>query len=455
MPDTPKVLFSRPSGRATRRIGIVALAVALIAAACSSSEDSAAVAADDSAADEGAATTEAAETEASDDAEEPEESGGDDAELPASNVTPDPDFDYASHDYSADPVQSALNAGPNNAAFPPPIVDPVAIVSGGPPPDGIPPIDNPIFISQAEAASFIADGDEPVVVVDLNGEARAYPISILIWHEIVNDEIGGVPVTVTYCPLCNSALTFDRRFGDRVLDFGTSGRLYQSALVMYDRQTESLWAHFTGQGIVGHFAGAQLDLIPTQTLSFDQFAELHPDGVVLSSDTGFSRNYGTNPYVGYDDETTQPISGFISQPIDERLASKRRVVGVVDEAGPVAITLSSLAESGVLTVDADGRNLVLFHQGGLASSLDDQFIADGADIGQTGVFIPEGPDGQALTFTASGDDTWTDAETGSTWVINGLATDGPLAGERLVAVPHLDTFWFSWSTYRPGTILVE
>ena len=436
-----------------RRLGALVLALALVAAACSDSSDSSDAGADDDVAADAASGDDSVES----DDEESDSSDDDEPAptLPAGNVTPNPDYDYASHDYSGDPVQSALNAGPDNPAFPPPIVDPFDIVSGGPPPDGIPPIDDPIFVTQEEAESFIADVDEAVVVVEVNGEAKAYPISILIWHEIVNDEIGGVPVTVTYCPLCNSALAFDRRLGDRVLDFGTSGSLYQSALVMYDRQTESLWAHFTGQGLVGHFAGAQLDLIPAQTLSIAQYAELHPDGLVLSTDTGWARNYGTNPYVGYDNEETEPIGGFISQPIDERLRSKRRVVGVVDEAGPIAITLSTLSETGVLAVDQDGRNLVLFHQSGLSSSLDDQAISNGADIGQTGVFIPVGPDGEALTFSTTGDGEWTDAETGSVWSINGLATDGPLAGERLTAVPHVDTFWFAWATYRPGTLLVE
>lgn len=450
MVDTSRSQLPLLGSSSSRRIVPVLLALALVAAACSTSAGS----------EEGVAGEQVgAEDDGSDGDTEDESSDADTDEssptLPPSNLTPDSDYDYLSHDYSGEPVQSALNAGPDNPSFPPPLVDPLDIVSGGPPPDGIPPIDNPIFITQAEAESFISGSDEAVVVVEIKGEAKAYPISILIWHEIVNDEIGGVPVTVTYCPLCNSALAFDRRLGDRVLDFGTSGRLYQSALVMYDRQTESLWAHFTGQGIVGHFAGAQLDLIPAQTLSIGQYAELHPDGLVLSTDTGYSRNYGTNPYVGYDNETSEPISGFISQPIDERLASKRRVVGVVDEAGPIAITLSTLSEPGVLHIDTEGRNLVLFHRSGLASSLDENLVAEGDDVGQTGVFLPEGPDGEALTFSVGGEGIWTDAETGSSWSINGLATDGPLAGERLAAVPHVDTFWFAWATYRPGTVLVE
>ncbi len=442
-----------------RRQGALLLSLALVASACTDSGSSEDATGDADASGEASGSSsgsdESNEVEAQDAAAEDVATSEDENSFPEPNVTPDPDFDYNGHDYSGTPVQSALNAGPDNPAFPPPIVNPGDIVSGGPPPDGIPPIDDPSFVSLEEAQSFITDGDEAVVVVEINGEAKAYPVSILIWHEIVNDEIGGVPVTVTYCPLCNSAVAYDRRLGDRVLDFGTSGRLYQSALVMYDRETESLWAHFTGQGIVGHFSGAQLDLVPAQTLSIGQFGELYPDGVVLSTDTGYVRDYGLNPYVGYDSESSQPISGFISQPIDERLVTKRRVVGVVDEAGPIAVTLSSLAEAGTLTITEEGRNVVLFHRSGLASALDDSSISGGFDVGQTGAYIPAGPDGEVLTFSVAGNGVWTDAETGSSWSINGRAIDGPLAGARLTAIPHVDTFWFAWATYRPGTILVE
>ena len=135
------------------------------------------------------------------------------------------------------------------------------IVSGGPGRDGIPPIDEPHFTSAGEAAGWL-DPREPVMVVVEADDARAYPLQILIWHEIVNDTVGGIPVAVSYCPLCNSAVAYDRRLDGRVLEFGTSGRLYQSALVMYDRQTESLWSHFTGQGVIGALTGEQLRVGP-------------------------------------------------------------------------------------------------------------------------------------------------------------------------------------------------
>ncbi len=358
--------------------------------------------------------------------------------------------------YDAEPVDSALRGDRTNPGFPTPVIDPSLIRSGGVPPDGIPPIDDPIFLT-VDQVDFLTD-EEAVVVVEVDGEAKAYPIQVLIWHEIVNDTFGDTPVSVTFCPLCNSALAFDRRFGDRVLDFGTSGELYQSALVMYDRQTESLWAHFTGQGLVGHYAGAELDFIPAQTVSWAQFRDAHPDAQVLSRQTGASRPYGDNPYPGYDAEDSDPIGNFFNGDVDRTLASKARVVGIADEGGPVAVRLEDLEVNPVIPITTDGRNLVVFHQPGLASSLDSFQVDGGRDVGQTGVFVAAAPDGTELTFSPTGDPAdgaFTDTETGSTWNVLGQAVDGPLAGERLEQAAHLDTFWFAWATYRPGTVIVD
>ena len=137
------------------------------------------------------------------------------------------------------------------------IVPYVAILSGGPPKDGIPAIDHPAFIGVRAANSWLAP-TEPVIALQIGRDARAYPVRVLVWHEIVNDTVGGVPVAVTYCPLCNTAIAFERRVHGRVLDFGTTGRLHYSNLVMYDRQTESWWQQATGQSIAGAFTGTQL-----------------------------------------------------------------------------------------------------------------------------------------------------------------------------------------------------
>lgn len=374
----------------------------------------------------------------------------------ASANTSDPESEKVV-DRSED-VPSALSGDRNHDSFPPALVEVSDIQSGGPGPDGIPSIDSPVF-APVEEIDFLSD-EEAVVVVQIDELVRAYPVQILIWHEIVNDVIGDVPVTITYCPLCNSALAFDRRLGDRLLDFGTSGELYQSALVMYDRQTESLWAHFTGQALVGHLAGEQLELIAAQTISFETFVEDYPDGLVLTKDTGAIRSYGLNPYAGYDDVATDPIGTFISQPIDDSLPAKQRVVGVIAPGGPVAVTLDELAEDGVIHIGGDSglrsdTAIVVLHQNGLASALDASEIDGGKDVGQTGVFIPVSSEGTELTFSRSSDGAgFVDDETGSTWTITGVATQGPLAGEVLRSIPHIDTFWFAWSTYRPDAVLV-
>ena len=409
------------------------LVLALVAAACSGSGD------------ESEATAEAV------DAGEEASEAGSSGEQSDPGV-PDPNFDYATVNYDLDPAGDALRDDRRNAAFPPPVIEPSLIRSGGVPPDGIPPIDSPNFVPTSDV-DFLTD-DEAVVSVEIDGDARAYPVQILIWHEIVNDEIGGIPVSVTYCPLCNSALAFDRRFGDRVLDFGTSGELYQSALVMYDRQTGSLWAHFTGQGLVGHYAGAELGFVPAQTISFAQFRAAHPEGQVLTQDTGASRQYGVNPYVGYDNENTDPIGQFFNGEIDRSELAKARIVGINDDAGSIAIRFEDLASQPVVQVTEDGRNLVVFHIPGLASALDVGQISEGRDVGQTGVFTAAAPDGTALTFTNDGEN-FVDDQTGTTWNILGQGIDGELAGERLEPITHLDTFWFAWATYRPGTVVIE
>lgn len=201
-------------------------------------------------------------------------------------------------------VPSALD-NPTDEGFPAPFLDPAELLSGGPPPDGIPSIDEPKFLA-VEEVDFLED-DEPVLALQVGEETRAYPVQVLIWHEIVNDTVDGIPVAVTYCPLCNSAVAYDRRLDDRVLSFGTSGMLYNTALVMYDRQTESLWSHFTGQALIGHLTGAQLDVFPMSTISWADWRDANPDGLVLSRDTGHDRDYGTNPYPGYDDVDTAPF----------------------------------------------------------------------------------------------------------------------------------------------------
>ena len=344
-------------------------------------------------------------------------------------------------------VPSGLAAarGGNVAGLPEPAVPIAELHSGGPPPDGIPPIDQPHFVP-ASSVDFVAD-NEPVLAVEIGGEARAYPVQILIWHEIVNDTVGGIPVAVTYCPLCNSAIAYDRRVARRVLSFGTSGLLWNSALVMYDRQTETLWSHFTGAAIVGTLTGTELRTFPVATVPWKLWRDAHPAGLVLSRDTGFERAYGSNPYPGYDDVNSRPF--LFEGDVDGRFTAMTRVIGIQRGEQAVAVPLVDLRERRVVTVSVGGRNLTVWWASGTASALDANGIADGNDVGATGVFVARA-DGASLTFTPSATG-FVDDQTGSSWNLLGQATSGPLAGRQLEAVEHVDTFWFAWSTFRPDT----
>jgi hypothetical protein len=334
--------------------------------------------------------------------------------------------------------------------FPESLVERSLIVSGGPPPDGIPSIDEPVF-QRADTVDWL-EPEEAVLALDLDGSMRAYPVQVLMWHEIVNDVVDGRPVTVTYCPLCNSGVAFDPRVGGEILDFGTSGSLYHSALVMYDRQTETLWTHFDGRAVVGTLVGTQLELLSLATVSWRDFRETHPEAPVLTRETGHDRPYGRNPYGAYD-QMDGPLPGFFAGDVDARNAAMARVVGLGSGDGAVAVALEHLARVGTTHTMLDGRPVVVWHVPGTASSLQAPTVAGGDDIGATGAFVAVGPDGP-LAFERDGR-RFTDRETGSEWNLFGEAVAGPLTGFRLTPVPHLDTFWFAWSTYQPDTGLIR
>jgi hypothetical protein len=369
---------------------------------------------------------------------------------PAEPTTTQAPVDLAEDGFPEGP--SALD-DMESAAFPPPLVDTSGIISGGPPPDGIPPIDEPQFIDVSAADEWISD-EEPVVVIDVNGDVRAYPVQVMIWHEIVNDVVGGVPVAVTYCPLCNSAISYVRTIEGQETTFGTSGRLYASALVMYDRATESLWTHFDGRAVVGVLTGHRLEPVASPLLSWADFKSSHPDGLVLDrSATGVRRSYGTNPYQGYDNPNSRPFL-FIGD-VDERSAAMQRVVGVRDDDAARAWSLEAVSDEVVAATNTElgDRPLVILWSAGQASALDASQVASGRDVGSVGVFSPV-VDGQTLTFSIE-DDSFVDEETGTIWNITGRAVSGELADAQLERVPHLDTFWFAWATYAPGTDLIE
>jgi hypothetical protein len=218
----------------------------------------------------------------------------------------------------------AIYRGEDVEGAPEPLVDLAEIRSGGPPPDGIPSIDDPKFLG-VDDVDFLEE-NEPVLAVDIDGDVRAYPVQILMWHEIVNDTVGGVP---SRSRTARSATRQWPTTGDvdgQILEFGTSGLLWNSALVMYDRQTETLWSHFTGEGIVGELTGTEIDKFPVATVPWGAWRDANPDGLVLSRDTGFERSYGRNPYPGYDDVTSQPF--LFEGEVDGRYTAMTRIVGV-------------------------------------------------------------------------------------------------------------------------------
>ena len=341
-------------------------------------------------------------------------------------------------------VPSALH-DPFGSGHPEPLVD-LDEIRGIVPPDAIPALEDPAFEPAAEV-DWLA-GVEPVLALEINGDARAYPLRIMTWHELVNGTVGGVPVTVSYCPLCNSAVAYDRRVGERILDFGTSGALFNSALVMYDRQTESLWSHYTGQAIIGHLTGAELDLIPIQTVSFEKFLSSHPDGQVLGLDTGHFRRYGQNPYEFYD-SNNRPF--LFSGPFDDRLEPITRVLALRDGGEGAVVPYDVLAERRVVPFTFAGRELVALFEPGTASALDRPRIEDGRDVGATGVFVRT-LDGQPLELSADAAGGFVDAASGFVYDILGRPVDG--SGAALEPVEHLDTFWFAAAAFYPDAEII-
>jgi len=258
------------------------------------------------------------------------------------------------------------------------------IMSGGPGKDGIPAVDKPKF-QNARDERRIAER-EAVIGVSINGDTRAYPVQILMWHEIVNDTVGGVPVAVTYCPLCNAAIVFDRRTPSGTLTFGTTGKLRKSDLVMYDRQTQSWWQQFTGKAIVGALTGQKLRILPARLEAFSLFRKRHPSGrVMVPSDRRF-RPYGRNPYKGYDTSSTPFL---FKGEFPKGINPMSRVVVIRERENASAVTLELLRQKQHITL----AGVHLTWSKGQASALDRQTVAGGRDVGNV-VAQRKGSDGK-------------------------------------------------------------
>ncbi len=322
------------------------------------------------------------------------------------------------------------------------------LLSGGPSRDGIPPIDEPKFISVEKAKSWIGD-KEPVIFLEINKKVKAYPISVLMWHEIVNDTLGDKKISVTFCPLCNSAIVFDRVLDGVEYDFGTSGLLRNSDLVMYDRQTESLWQQFTGEGIVGSMVEKQLKFLPSSLVSFKDVYTSFPNALILSKDTGFNRDYGRNPYSGYDDINQSPF--LFDKKTDDRLRPMQKVLTLSLNNTDKAYTYDALKKD--IVYNDKELDLVLFYKKGTNAALDRSLIRHSKDDGSYTVYSNL-LNGEKFNFLYK-DGKFIDKNTNSIWNIFGQAIDGELKGKQLNPIVHADHFWFSWAVFKPKTLIYK
>lgn len=304
------------------------------------------------------------------------------------------------------------------------------IRGGGPPMDGIPSIDNPVFAS-VDNSQFMSNSDT-VIGLEVNGTSKAYPLSILVWHEIVNDEIGGIPVSVTYCPLCYTNQVFERVIDGETVEFGTSGKLYNSNLLMYDRLTESYWSQALGMAVTGKLTGYKLNLIPFDVITWGDWKILHPDTLVLTTDTGHIRAYTTDPYGNY---YTEPRIMFPVDHEDDRMHPKEIILGFNYDNVYKAYKQSDV-ESNVIINDSIDKTPVM---------LISLFSQNSRAFERT-------LDGEVLDFDYV-ENKIIDKQTNSEWNYDGLSISGQYSGKQLKRLPMEPGFWFEWAAFHPNTLV--
>jgi hypothetical protein len=304
------------------------------------------------------------------------------------------------------------------------------IRGGGPPKDGIPSIDNPIF-ANIQGSHFMSDSDT-VIGLEINGETKAYPLFILVWHEIINDNVGGTPVAVTYCPLCYTNQVFERVIDGQEVEFGTSGKLYNSNLLMYDRLTESYWSQALGMAVKGELTGYQLNLIPFDVITWGDWKKLHPDTLILTTDTGYIRSYATDPYGNY---YTEPRILFPVEHSDDRMHPKEIIIGFNQDNIYKAYKQNDI-ESNIIINDSIGNIPVI-----LVSLFSENSRAFERTI-----------NGVVLDFEYS-DGKIFDSQTNSEWNYDGLSISGEYSGEQLQRMPIEPGFWFEWVAFHPETLV--
>lgn len=316
------------------------------------------------------------------------------------------------------------------------------IVSGGVPPDGIPPIDDPRYVPAAEANEALGDllGNDSVVFgMDYQGSVKAYPQIILVWHEIVNERIKGEKVSISYCPLTGSVIGFKGHSGDLDTAFGTSGKLLNSNLVMYDRQTgvESLWPQILGRAVTGPHKGERLAEFPLVWTTWNRWREQHPQTLVLTAETGFIRTYGRDPYGSYQREGTYYDRGGPFFPVmarSDRFPAKKVVIGVRWNGCPLAIPKEEFRAQRVANTSLGGELILILYE----EAVDTIHVFSRKVEGVTLEFRLE--DGAIV-----------DAPTRSEWTPLGQAIRGPLRGTKLSLINCFDVMWFAWYAFYPNT----
>lgn len=316
------------------------------------------------------------------------------------------------------------------------------IQAGGPPKDGIPPIDRPKYVPAADAEKFLRAGDV-VFGLEYGDALKAYPQKILVRHEIVNEEVAGEKISITYCPLTGSTVGFKgwSRVDRAALTFGTTGKLVNSNLLMYDRQSDSQWPQILGVAIAGPNKGVVLEEIPLVWTTWGRWRGTYPQSLVLSTDTGFFRAYGSDPYGSYDRSGTYYDSGGPFFPVmadDQRFPAKRVVVGVKANGAVLAIPKLAVEQRRAINTTLGGVPLVALH--------DEQLAAVRVFARRAGTDV--------LTFRREGN-LLVDDQTGGSWTATALCQGGRLAGTQLPILPAYDVMWFAWYAFYPGTAVWE
>jgi hypothetical protein len=307
-------------------------------------------------------------------------------------------------------------------------------LSTGAPKDAIPALTNPKFIP-ASKAEYLKDSDI-VLGVSFNKQKKAYPLRIMVWHEIVNDNIGNKPILITYCPLCGTGIGYERVIKGKVYEFGVSGKLYNSDLVMYDRITNSLWSEILGEAIAGELTGTKLIHFPLMQTTWQNWKNLHPDSLVLSKDTGYARDYANLPYQGYEE------SERIMFPVghtDTRFSPKERVLGLSFQGVHKAYPFSKLAKAKVINDKIEKEPILIL--------FDNQ--------SETALIYKRKVGGVELRFTLAKEEGFfvTDDKTGSLWNIQGKAVQGKMKEKKLEPIPAFYAYWFAWVAFYPETLV--